>query len=65
MFQESSEELREFFPGFEPVPLSRVASALERALKVYKPGEVIKFSKPKTRVRTIGNAFTIVAAKTC
>lgn len=39
VFQESSEELREFFPGFEPVPLSKVALAFRKSVEGVQTGQ--------------------------
>ncbi|MDY0396118.1 short chain dehydrogenase [Virgibacillus halophilus] len=39
VFQESPEKLREFFPGFEPVPLSKVALAFRKSVEGVQTGK--------------------------
>lgn len=38
VFQESSEELREFFPGFDPVPLNKVALTFRKSVEGVQTG---------------------------
>ncbi|WP_026701678.1 short chain dehydrogenase [Salibacterium aidingense] len=39
VFQESSEELRAFFPGFEPVPLNKVALTFRKSVEGVQTGQ--------------------------
>lgn len=39
VFQESSEDLRAFFPGFEPVPLSKVATVFRKSVEGVQSGQ--------------------------
>src|SRR5699024_8982448 len=39
VFQESSDKLRDFFPGFEPVALSRVAKTFRKSVEGVQTGQ--------------------------